>query len=259
MRTPVLVFVFATFTASAFAANSPWAGTWKLDPARSKFTGDTFSYTRSPDGMMHYTNGSTTEFAFQPDGKDYPGPFGGTISVTGKGPSAWTEVDKRNGKVLSTSDYTLSPDGKTLAIHSSGNKPDGSSFSDDVTYTRLSGSKGPEGKWRSTKVNISAPNTWIIAMPSPTEIKWEIPEFKGTLEGKLDGSDIAIAAPEIPKGLTMALKPASSHKLTYVEKVAGKPVMTGYLTLAPDGKSITDTGWDPGKPNEKQLSFFARQ
>ena len=259
MRIVRLVLALAILPLPAFAADSPWTGTWKLDPAKSKFTGDTFSYTRSADGLMHFSNGGTDDYAFNPDGKEYSGPYGAKISVNGKSPTAWTEVVKRDGKVLTTNDYTLSADEKSLSIHYAGNKPDGSPFSDDATYTRLSGKSGPEGKWRSTKVTISAPNSWVIAMPSPSEIRWEIPDYKGVLEGKMDGNDIAIAAPQIPKGLTMSLKPASPHKINYVEKIAGKTVSLGYLTLAPDSKTILDTSWNPGKETEKQVAFFAKQ
>jgi hypothetical protein len=31
-------------TMPTLAADNPWIGTWKLDPAKSHFTGDTFTY-----------------------------------------------------------------------------------------------------------------------------------------------------------------------------------------------------------------------
>ena len=133
MRTPALSPALFALTLSAFAADSPWSGTWKLDPAKSKFTGDTFTFSRSADGMMHYSNGADITYAFAPDGREYPGPFGSVEIVTAKSPLSWTRTVKRDGVVLSTDDYTLAPDQKGLAIHYSGTKPDGTSFADAAT------------------------------------------------------------------------------------------------------------------------------
>src|ERR1700719_3316258 len=65
------VALLAVPALSAAAANDPWTGTWKLDPAKSHFTGDTFTYSKLANGLMHYSNGSTQGFDFGIDGKEY--------------------------------------------------------------------------------------------------------------------------------------------------------------------------------------------
>ena len=36
---------------------------------------------------------------------------------------------------------------------------------------------------------------------------WEIPSYKETIDGKFDGTDTPITGPEVPPGLTLAVKP----------------------------------------------------
>jgi hypothetical protein len=55
-----------------FAADSPWDGSWKLDQTKSMMTGETFSYTLTPDGKIQFSNGSTIMYTFACDGKPYP-------------------------------------------------------------------------------------------------------------------------------------------------------------------------------------------
>jgi len=155
MRKLLLVSAFLVLPAlSAFAADSPWVGTWKLDLAKSKFTGDTFTYSKSENGLFHYSDGSSTSFDFGVDGKEYKTAFGQTGTWTAAGANAWDSVTKLNGSVLNNEHSQLSPDGKTLTITDSGTKPDGSTFKDEAVYTRVTGTAGFIGKWRSTKVSV---------------------------------------------------------------------------------------------------------
>jgi len=113
---------------SALGAGNPWVGTWKLDLAKSMFTGDTFTYSKSANGLYHYSDGSTDAFDFGIDGKEYPAMYGQVVTWTADGDHAWNSVWKLKGKVLDNVHRQLSVDGKTLTITDSGTKPDGSTF-----------------------------------------------------------------------------------------------------------------------------------
>src|ERR1700692_379064 len=117
---------------SAFAADNPWVGTWKLDLAKSKFTGDTFIYSKSENGLYHYSDGSAISFDFGIDGKEYQTSFGQTATWTAAGENAWDSTTKVNNSVFSKEHAQLSPDGKNLTITDSGTKPDGSTFNDET-------------------------------------------------------------------------------------------------------------------------------
>ena len=258
MRKLALALTLALASLPAFAADNPWAGTWKLDPAKSQFTGDTFTLTKTAAGM-HWSNGAKLGYDFTLDGKEYPTLFGSVGSSTSDGPTSYTSISKRNGTTLGTHVHTLSADGQTMTIHSTGTKPDGTEYTEDDTYKRLSGTTGFEGKWQSTKVDVSAPGSWVISFPQAKTIHWEIPDYKEVVEGKLDGTDLPVSGPTAPKGMALAIKQSAPNKLTYTVKVEGKPIAYGVSTLAADGKSVSDVSWDAGKESEKQTAYFAKQ
>jgi hypothetical protein len=244
---------------SAAAADNPWVGSWKLDPAKSQFTGDTFTYSKAANGLLHFSDGSTENYDFGIDGKEYKSNYGTTEAWTAAGSSAWDSVVTLKGTVLSKVHYQLSSDGKTLTITSTGTKPDGSRFTDESVYTRESGSSGFVGKWRSVKVKISAPSTFIMESSLPDSIKWEVPDYKESVAGKVDGSDLPVTGPTVPAGLTLAVKLDSPKRYSYTVKSNGKPVGYGVQTLAKDGSSFTQVDWSPGKESEKTTSVYVKQ
>ena len=254
-----LVAVAALAAAPAFASDNPWIGSWKLDKAKSHFTGQTFTYTKQANGLDRYDDGATS-YEFTANGLDYPVMGGVMESWKADGDNKWTYTDKLNGKTLSTTEVELSKDGKTLKTVTTGTRPDGSNIHDENTYTKTKGEGGLEGTWKSVKVNISAPGAWIVSQgSSPDEWKWDIPDWKETVVGKPDGSDLKINGPAVAEGMTVAIKQQGPRKLLYEVKNNGKTMAKGEQTLAPNGKSFTDVGWTPGKENEKQTSFYARQ
>jgi len=260
MKKLLLAFAVAAFAAlPAFAAENPWVGNWKLDMSKSHFTGDTFTYSRAANGMMHFSDGSIESYDFKVDGKPYHSWGNRTATWTADGDNAWSQVVEADGKTLATIHRSLSADGKTLSNTYTGTKPDGTSFNDTATYVRVSGTKGLEGKWRSTKVSISAPDNFVISEPSPGTMRWELPSEKASVEGKADGSDLTINGPTLPPGMTIAFKPEGRHKFSYVQKLNGKVQGYGTQTLAADGKSYTDVSWSPGKASEKQTAFYVKQ
>jgi hypothetical protein len=69
-RVALTLILLAGYAASAMAADSPFAGNWKLNVEKSKLTGDTLTYSATSTGY-HYSNGATLEYDFAADGKDY--------------------------------------------------------------------------------------------------------------------------------------------------------------------------------------------
>jgi hypothetical protein len=250
---------FALFTLSSFAAENPWVGTWKLDAAKSQFTGDTFTYSKAANGTMHYSDGSTINFDFGIDGKEYKTAFDRSTIWTADGDSAWNSVTKAKGEVLAKVHRQLSPDGKTLTVKITRTRPDGSADSEEDVYTRVTGTNGLVGKWRSTKVNISAAQTYVLSSPQQDVIRMEYPEYKSVVEGKADGIQRAVSGPDVPAGITMSFKMDSPTKMSYENQAGGKPMGYGTQTLSDDGKVLTDVSWSPGKESEKSVGVYAKQ
>ena len=245
---------------TAIAAESPWTGTWKLNPAASNFTGQTFTYSKGTGDMLHYEDGSSASFDFGVDGKEYKTWANRTTTWTATGKNAWDRISKADGKVLSKGHIALSADGNTLTMRSTGTRPDGKTFHEEDVFTRVSGTEGLLGTWRAAKVvDPVAPETFIISSPAPGLVHEEVPDMKASLEGPTDGSDLALSGPNLPPAMTIAFKPVTPTKMSYVIKINGKADSIGEQTIAADGRSFMDVSWNPGRENEKSTAVYVKQ
>ena len=259
MRKAFLVLALFLIPFVARAAENPWAGTWKLDLSRSSFTGTTFSYSKIADGKMQYDDGGSAPFVFAIDGKPYPDTAGFTHTWTTAEPNAWDAVTKKGDKELVRAHRVLSADGKTLSMTYAGTRPDGTTFHDMSTYTRVSGERGLEGTWRATKVTLSTPDVWIISYPAPDTFRWETPAFKTVMTGKMDGSEVHVSSPDWPASSSVSVVQDSPTKLTSTYKENGKATNITKDNLAADAKTITEESWVPGKESEKQTTIYVKQ
>lgn len=252
-----LATVMLVIAGTAFAADNPWVGKWKLDPSQSKLTGDTIHFTSGAGGEMMETDGGHTS-KFKLDGQPYKTWDGAE--------GTWKKVDdntfeshwKRNGIDLATATWTVSPDGKGLKVEAKGKNPNGSSFDDVADYTRVSGTKGLLGSWKSTKAKISEDRSFEMAANGDNGILWTIPDLKATVSVKMDGKDYTPEGPTVPKNLTLALTSVSSHSFKVMQKMNGEPVWHGTYTLSADGKKMTVVG-SPVKTNEPTTEVYLKQ
>jgi hypothetical protein len=131
------VFVFAGSLLAADAA----IGTWKLNPAKSKFSpgpppqGATVTYEESGNGVkrtgeMVNADGTKTSFEYtaQYDGKEYPvtGNLNADmISLMRVNDRTVEATLKKDGKVTTNARRVVSADGKTLTITLTGTNAQG--------------------------------------------------------------------------------------------------------------------------------------
>jgi hypothetical protein len=255
-----LVVAIAMLAAAGTAlAESPWAGTWKMDPSQSKLTGDTIRFASGADGEMSYTSGGHTT-KFKLDGNPVKTWSGDEVSWKKLDDNTYESHTTANGVDVGTDTWTIAPDGKSLKIEGKGTRPDGKSFDDTSEYTRVGGAEGHglAGSWKSTKASINEEQTYEIAEKGPDELSWNIPAIKGVLDAKLDGKDYAPKGPTVPKGLTISLVRSSPHTLKLVEKMNGEPVYHSTMTLSADGKKFTEVG-SPAKTNEPVTEVWIKQ
>jgi hypothetical protein len=132
-----IVVLAALASSQVFAQSNPLFGTWKLNTAKSKYTGmpapKEITRTVEPDGdAVKYTNtgtagdGSPISFTFSVkyDGKDYPisgkAPFGADmIAIKRVNANTYDATLKKDGQVMSNTKTEVSKDGKvtTLTAH----------------------------------------------------------------------------------------------------------------------------------------------
>jgi hypothetical protein len=238
-----------------FAAGSPWDGTWKLNEAKSKMTGGTVDITKNGD--MYMVNTGSFSYKFACDGKDYPVLADRTAVCTG-GPRMFTDVMKINGKVYETTKHEISADGKTMTSVSTGTHPDGTAFTDRTTDIRVGSGTGLAGTWKSTKVKNSVPDVMVLKV-NGNVLHYESPGFKEVSNAKLDGAPAPITGGTAPPGLMISNKADGPDKLASSVMLNGKNLGKDVMTLSPDGKTITDVSWTPGKESEKQVAVYDKQ
>lgn len=245
-------------TTSALAA-SPWDGTWKLDRSKSHLTGDSFTYSKTANGMWHASFGDLS-YDFLPDGKPYPVlDADHTVTTTMNGDHALTMVSAFKGKTTSTTKETLSADGTTLTDASSGTRADGTSYTSSSTSKRSGTGTGFLGKWVSTKTSSSAQELFVISTAADGSVTMTYPGSKESLVTKLDGTPASPTGPQMMQGVMVTYKKASPTRLEYTVDFKGKKIAEGYDVLSADGKTYTETSWAAGKMEEKTTSVYVKQ
>lgn len=253
-----LVVTVAVAVTTVLAAGSlPFAGTWKMNPAKSDFGQTTMTFEQLPSGEMKSTAGGQS-YTFKLDGKDYPAVFGADAAWTSLGPSSWQTVWKLKGKVLSTDTLTLSSDGKTLTQNSKGTKPNGEAFNDTMVAERVSGGPGLTGKWKTKNVKSASPNVLEIAPSGTDGMTFKIVDMQLTCEAKFDGKDHPCSGPTLGPGWTIAVAKQSAQGFDMTVKNAGKLVFKSVYTVSADGKTLTEHGTAAGT-TEKTTIVYDRQ
>ena len=146
-------FVMAVVTGTSAQAPAGLEGTWKLNPAKSKFSpgpppkSQTVTYSAvGTDGMkivVEFTPATGPaqhwEMTTHYDGKDYPvkgNPNAETMSAKMIDKLTGESTFKKGGKVTATNHRTLSADGKTLTITSKGVTEDGKPRNDFQVFEK---------------------------------------------------------------------------------------------------------------------------
>jgi hypothetical protein len=141
----------AILVATAAAEDTdPFAGTWKLNAAKSKFGGGTppkssvATITTIGDKrriVVHTVPAAgaelTTESTAAADGKDYPmkgSPTIDMVSLIKIDERTLERRDKKNGHVVATLRAVVSGDGKTMTVVQKGPTPQGGMYTNTLVY-----------------------------------------------------------------------------------------------------------------------------
>lgn len=255
LSTAGLLFLLTTTLVAA--ADNPFIGTWKLDPSKSNFSGETIKFEPAGSNMIRFSSGGQS-YKFTTDGKQYPGLFGRTVSVKRMDPNDWQRTTMFKGKVLSQGELKLSADGNTLTETVSGTRPDGSSFKETEIYDRVGKGSGMTGTWKSKSVQESSPQILEFVNNGSDGITFNLPQVKAKCALKFDGKDYPATGPTVPPGLTLAATKTNDHKFDMTEKVKDKPIFKATYTVSDNGTTLTSTG-SPAEVNEPTTAVYDRQ
>jgi hypothetical protein len=250
----VTLAVVLVTTSNQATAQPSFAGTWKLNLAKSQLTGQTVSIEKSPKGVMHFDSQGFA-YDFDLSGKEFPTPDGGTTSWREVNATTWEATNKINGKVIATFRSTLT--GDTLNVVMKATKPEGGTVEQSSSWTRVSGGPGFFGKWKSTEVK-GTPSTMEIALEGTNGITVTYPEFQIACKGSFDGKDYPLTGAGANLKQTLAFEKSGPNSIKLTTKLNGKPFYVEVLTLSADGKTLTDDA-NPVAVKEPTKAVYDRQ
>lgn len=254
MRTFGLVTVVAALVAATAVAQSPsFAGSWKLNLAKSQLGGMVYSIARTPSGMIHYSSGGF-DADFDLAGNEHVMPSGMAIIGKELSPTSWELTFRTNGKAVGKTHLTLT--GNSISSVSEMIGADGKTTQGKTIDTRVSGGPGFPGRWKTGEVAGTA-TTLRITLDGAKGITMTSPEAQTTVIGSFDGKDYPVMqAAQAMKFTNAFAKVGNTIKVT--TKLNGKVFGEDVYTLSADGKTLTDKSTATAT-GEKTKAVFERQ
>jgi hypothetical protein len=257
-RTFRLLLVTCLVTSSAWAANDPFVGKWKVDPSKSKL---------NDEMKVEVASANKYTFTFAPgfvdsivaDGSDQPALSGTTLSVTVKGPNNLVVIRKIKGRTLLTAYWTLSKDGKTLNDAYTEYAPDGSPSSIPYVYERTAGTSGFTGTWDSDSEKVKAGIELEIQPYEGDGLSFKRSDAKMAKKMKFDGKDYPDLGPNGDTGSAYLGRRVNERSLEITEKFKSKITGTRQVELSKDLKTLTVTERLFGQSRPKSILVYDRE
>jgi hypothetical protein len=254
MRTILVIAVSAC--ALCAAADAPYAGKWKMNLAKSNFGETTVTYEQLSGGQIRATMDNQS-YTFRTDGTDAKTPWGFTLAWKPVDSTTWQTTEKTNGKVTATGTVKLSPDGKTLSMESKRSRADGGTFTDSITFERVSGTSGLAGKWKTKNLKSSSPETMTLTQKGSDGLTIASGNMGAVCDARFDGRDHPATGPMWPSGWSCSIARNGERGLDVTWKKDGKAMYGTSLVVSGDGRTLTESGSAVGA-NEKFTVVYDR-
>lgn len=229
----------ALCAATVAQAQSPFDGTWKTDLTQTRFSPKPLTFYIS-QGWYHCVTCNPT-FDVAADGQDHAvsGQSYDSISVTVVDPHTISAVTRKGGQLDYEQTRTVSADGKTLTVKSTGHPVNGSAATSFVTIAKRSG-KAPAGVH-------AASGQWVIQKQSGsdngllTTYKMNGDQFTMTsptgeaYTAKFDGADYPATGAHSYNAVS--LKKIGANTIEETDKRDGKLIDVSKMTV--NGKMMT--------------------
>lgn len=236
--------------------SADWNGTWRLNPSKSSFQGPVFTISISADGQYRYDDGYSS-FTFRCDGKDQPIGKNRTQGCVKNSATVLDLTRKENGVRTNAYRWELSAGGKVLTSTVTAFPLSGPVIMRQVVASRLSGSNGFAGQWRAAGFLQRRADMTLRLESQALHIDY--PNGGEYIDALLDGAYAAVHGPNGPEMETYAVRPAGQRKFLILTKRNGKVLTQGSLELSNDGRTITDSWWNPSQPSDKGTLVYDKR
>jgi len=253
-RAVQLLVAVCVGASAILAADASFVGDWKLNSTKSKLT-DAMKVASLGANKYAFDFGGGKPEPIVVDGTDQPAGYGTTLSVTVEGADAWKVVRKKDGRMLLTGIWNLSPDGNTLKDNYTEFAPNGSATTVNYVYTRTAGTSGFAGTWESTLETVESVYVLQVRTYEGDGLSFIDPSEEETKNVKFDGKDYPDAGPNQAAGSTSSIRRVNDHTLELTDKINGKVTATEEIQLSSDLKTLTVTVHLAGRSKPNILVF----
>lgn len=252
----LVIFCVLAVTLGCRAPSADWNGIWRLNPSKSSFQGPVFTISISADGQYRYDDGYSS-FTFRCDGRDQPIGKNRTQDCVKNSATVLDLIRKENGVKTNAYRWELSAGGKVLTSTVTAFPLSGPVITRQVVASRLSGSNGFAGQWRAP--GFLQRHADMTLRLDGQALHIDYPNGGEYIDAPLDGAYAAVYGPNGPEMEAYAVRPAGRREFLILTKRNGKVLTQGSLELSNDGRTITDTWWNPDRPAAKGTLVYQKK
>ena len=223
-------------------AQSAFDGTWKVDMSKVEFPKKPDVYLLQ-DGLYECKT-CVPPIKIKADGLDQAitgQPYYDTMAIKVISDHEVEETDKKNGKTVTTSKTTVSPDGNTMTFEfSDSSNSNAAPVTGKGEETRVAkgpaGSNAISGSWRTSKFETLSDNaiTWTYKV-SGDELTMTTPTGQ-SYTAKLDGTPAPYKGDPGTDGVSVKMH--GKDTLEETDKRGDKVISVSKVTLEPGGKTL---------------------
>lgn len=166
-------------------------------------------------------------------------------------------IRKENGIKTIVNHWELLAGGTVLTETATEFRPSGPVVTGQIIASRMSGSNDFAGKWRDTSY-LQQHADMTLRLDNQT-LHIGYPNAGQYIDASLDGADTAVHGPNAPEKTTRAVRRAGKREFLILSKRNKKVLTQGSLELSNDGRTITDSWWNPDRPTDKGTLVYERQ
>jgi hypothetical protein len=238
----VVSFLVSLLLPTMAMAQSPFGGTWKINPMTAKLPEKPDVYLLQ-DGMYHCKTCVPLRDV-KADGQDHNvsgDPYSDTLSVKVLDDKTIEETYKKKGKTVATSKTWVSADGNTMISEfTDSSDTNGAPVTGKVEAKRVAkgpaGSHAISGSWRASKVDTISDNNLIFTFKvSGDSVSYSAPTGQ-TYTAKLDGTEAPFKGD--PGVTSVSVKRVDKNTIEETDKRNGKAIAVSLYTVSADGKTI---------------------
>lgn len=249
------VFCSLLATSGCGTPSSDWNGTWKLNPLKSNFQGPVFTISNSADGEYGWDDGYSS-LSFRCDGKDRPIGQNRTQACVKNSATALEITRKENGITTGSNRWELSANGDVFTATATAFRPSGSVITSRLVASRISGSNGFAGRWRDSSY-LQRHSDMTLSIDSQA-LHIVYPGAGQDMDAPLNGAGATMHGPH-PQGVTYAVRLAGRRKFLILMQRNGKVLNEESLELSNHGRIVTDSWWNPDRPDDKGALVYEKK